>query len=103
MFCTYGIGLVSSRIRARLSKLMTTFFRSANCAMAELERAIRITSHPGFIGVRRVISRNKRLTLFLTTAFPTFLPTEKTHRDRRRPLGIALNTTRSLCQELPLA
>jgi len=95
-------GEALSRIPARVSKSASVSFRSACLAVADLERAISTMSQPGLRGVRRMISRSKRLTLFLTTAFPTFLLTTKPQRDWGRLLGMALITTRPLCHELPL-
>ena len=102
MFRIYSTESASSRIRARLSKLTTDLFSSVYRAVAEFERAISTISHPGLIGVRRTISRKRRLTLFLMTAFPTLLPTEKPHLDKGTPLDNALSTSRLLLQELPL-
>src|SRR4030042_2814206 len=66
--------LTLSSIRARLNKIRTAFCNSAYVAIDDLERATNTISHPGLIALRRTISRNRRLTLFLTTAFPTLLP-----------------------------
>ena len=58
-------------------------------------------SHPGLSGVKRVISRSSLFTLFLTTALPIFLLTEKPHLERRSLLGKALRTNKSQAREMP--
>src|SRR4030043_2315227 len=81
-------GLALSSIRARLNKVRTAFCNSAYVAIDDQERAINTISHPGLIALMRTISRNRRLTLFLTTAFPTLLLIDKPLHDMGRPLGI---------------
>ena len=59
-------------------------------------------SHPGFKGMIRKISRSQRFTLFLVTALPTRLLTEKPYREMVSPLAKALIATKSDARELPL-
>jgi len=82
---------------------MTFFFRSAKSAAEEGGRAIKTISHPGGREVKRVISRSNRLTLFLTTALPIFLLTEKPHLETGSPLLEALNTSKLQAHEPPFA
>jgi len=96
------VGLVSS-ILARDNKLMTLFFKIVKSAAAEAGRAIKTISHPGSIAVKRVISRSNRFTLFLTTALPIFLLTEKPHLETGSPLLEALNTSKLQAHEPPFA
>jgi len=94
--------LVSS-ILARDSKFKTLFFRVAWFDAAEAGRAMKTISHPGAMAAKRVISRSNRFTLFLTTAFPIFLLTEKPHLETGSPLLEALNTKRLQAHEPPFA
>ena len=71
--------------------------------VAEAGRAIKTISHPGAIAVNLVISRNNLFTLFLTTALPIFLLTEKPHLETGSPLLDALNTNRLQAHEPPFA
>jgi hypothetical protein len=71
--------------------------------MAEGGRAIKTMSHPGGKSAKRVISRNNRLTLFLTTALPIFLLTEKPHLETGSPLPVALNTSKLQAHDPPFA
>ena len=96
------VGLVS-RILARDNKPMTLFFRIVKSAAAEGGRAIKTISHPGGTAVKRVISRSNRLTLFLTTALPIFLLTEKPHLETGSPFVEALNISWLQAHEPPFA
>jgi hypothetical protein len=71
--------------------------------VAEAGRAIKTISQPGETAVNLVISRNNLLTLFLTTALPIFLLTEKPHLETGSPLLDALNTNRLQAHEPPFA
>jgi hypothetical protein len=55
------------------------------------------------MAAKRVISRSNRFTLFLTTALPIFLLTEKPHLETGSPLLEALNTSRLQAHEPPFA
>lgn len=101
-FSYYCVVAESFSILAFASNPSTTIFRSLKRAGADKGRATRTISQPGFNGERRMISRNRRLTLFLTTALPTLLPIEKPHRDRERPFGSTLKTIRLETSKLPL-
>jgi hypothetical protein len=71
--------------------------------VAEAGRAIKTISQPGATAVNLVISRNNLFTLFLTTALPIFLLTEKPHLETGSPLLDALNTNRLQAHEPPFA
>ena len=64
--------------------------------------AIKTTSQPVSSGIKRIISRRRRFTRFLTTALPTRRLTEKPYREKASPLAKALITVKSPTHELPL-
>jgi len=59
-------------------------------------------SHPGSSGAIRNISRSKRFTLFLITAFPTRRLIENPHLEKASWLGNALIASKPFAQELAL-
>jgi len=69
--------------------------------VAAAGRAINIISHPGSTGASRKISRSNRFTLFLVTALPIRLLTEKPYLDKLSPLGNAFITIKLLTHDLP--
>ncbi len=83
------------RIPARLNRLFAERSRFTKSAVPASLRAIITTSNPFWTEADRAHSRNRRLILFRTTAFPSRLLTEKPNRVVSPRLGLTL-TTRSL-------
>ena len=77
---------VSERNWERRNRSPVACFNSWYVALPVALRAMKMASQPGFTWVSLTASRSLRLTLFLTTAFPTRLLTKKPKRLRSSPL-----------------